>query len=341
MMRRRVLFAAAAAPLLAALPSYAAEQEPERRDITLAMGVWMIDFLPLVLADTLGLFKQQGMNVTVQNFSQGGSASLQALLGGSANAAVASYDHTIQMQAQRRNIEAVTLLNPVPGLVLGVRSDLADRVKGPEDFRGLKLGVTVPGAAGDFLIKYMLKNKGLPLTDIAFVATGSGASCIAAVEQKQVDLVLNYDPAMTLLERRGSIKVLLDTRTDAGTKLAYGGDYPFLCLYLMRDFIDRNPVAVQRLTNALVEALRFIAAHTSDQIAAVLPTPYLLGDKSLFIAILDRSRGSFSPDGRFDPAALTTPLRVLSTFDDRVAAAKIDLDKTYTNRFADAAHASG
>jgi NitT/TauT family transport system substrate-binding protein len=344
-MRRRTFIASAALPFVASPPvsaqGSAQNAAPEQRKITLAMGVWMIDFLPLVLADTLGLFKQQGMDVTVQNFSQGGSASLQALMGGSADAVVASYDHTIQMQAQRRDIQAVALMNPLPGLVLGVRSDLAEHVKDVHDFKGLKLGVTVPGAAGDYLMKYMLRNAGMSPTDVAFVAVGSGANCVAAVEQKQVDLVLNYDPAMTVLERRGSIKIMIDTRTEAGTQSAYGGKYPFLCLYTMRDFIERNPVSVQRLTNALVGGLRYIHDHSSEQIADALPTSYLQNDRALFINILDRSRQSFSPDGRFDPEALKTPLRVLTTFDERIAKAKIDLSRTYTNRFVDAVATKG
>lgn len=331
--------AAAAAPFL--MHRANAADTPERTKVTVAMGTFMIDFLPLVLADTLGLFKQQGLDVTIQNFSAGGSASLQALLGGSVDTAVASYDHTIQMQAQHKEIQAVVLLNPVPGLVLAVRSDLADKVKSIKDYKGLKLGVTVPGAAGDFLMKYMLVNNGMQASDISFVGIGAGASCIAAVENKQVDLVLNYDPAITILEQRKLIVPLLDTRTDAGTKAAYGGDYPFLCLYSMRSFIDQNPVTIQRMVNALVGALVYIGSHSSTQVADALPAAYLLGNKSLFVDILDRSKQSFSADGRFDPQALATPLRVLSTFDPRIANAHIDLDKTYTNRFVEAATHAG
>jgi NitT/TauT family transport system substrate-binding protein len=331
--------AAAAASMGLGWPSFA--QAPERSSVTLAMGTFLIDFLPLVLADKLGLFRQQGLDVTVQNFSTGGSASLQALLGGSVDTAVASYDHTIQMQAQNKEIQAVALLNPVPGLVLAVRQDLADRVKGIKDFKGLKLGVTVPGAAGDFLMKFMLANNGMPATDLAFIGIGAGASCVAAVEKKQVDLVLNYDPAITILEQRKLIVPLLDTRTEAGTRAAYGGAYPFLCLYSLRGFIDRNPLTIQRMVNALVLALRYIRSHASTVIADAMPPAYLMGDKSLFISILDRSRQSFTVDGRFDPKALETPLRVLSTFDARIANAHIDLSRTYTNRFVDAAPQAG
>ena len=338
MRRRSLIGGALAAPMISRL---AWADAPEREHTTVAMGTFMMGFLPLVLADTLGLFKQQGVNVAMQTFSTGGSASLQALLGGSVDTVVASYDHTIQMQAQHKEIQAVALLNPLPGMVLCVRKDLADKVKTVTDFKGLKLGVTVPGAAGDFLVKYMLKNHGMQPTDVSFIGTGSGASCIAAVEKKQVDLVLNYDPAITILLQRDLVVPMIDTRTEDGTRAAYGGDYPFLCLYSMRRFIDAYPVTIQRMVSALVQGLHYIGSHSSAQIADALPQTYLLGDKKLFIDIVDHSRQSFSADGRFDPKALETPLRVLSAFDERIASAKIDLSQTYTNRFVDSAQHSG
>jgi NitT/TauT family transport system substrate-binding protein len=46
----------------------------------------------------------------------------------------------------------------------------------------------------------------------------------------------------------------------------------------------------------------------------------------------------YSPDGRFPESAPAKVLKVLSLFDQQVAGARIDLEKTYTNRFVDEAH---
>jgi NitT/TauT family transport system substrate-binding protein len=300
------------------------------------MGVLGIGAMPLLLADSLGLFKQQGLNVSVLNVPAGGVAVLRAVLGGTADVALGSYDHTIQMQVQGKDLQGIVLNGTLPGLVLAVRAELTDRVKTVADFKGLRIGVAVLGSPGDAMVRTMLNKAGVGSNDVAIVGIGSGDSVLAAVERKVVDLIVNDDPVMTILERLGKIRVLTDTRTEAGCIAAFGGPYPLLCLYALRDFVERNPVAVQRLTNALVGGLRYLHAHYSAELLDAVAPKYKLGERSLAIAMLDKSRQMFSRDGRFDPVALQTPLRVISAFESKIAAAQVDLSRTYSNAFVDA-----
>ena len=283
----------------------------EKTDIALVMGVLGVGAMPLLLADTLGLFKQQGLNVAVLSAPTGTAAVLRAVLGGRADVGLGNYDDTIQTQVQGPELQAVVLTDTLPGIVLAVRSELADRVKSAADFKGLRVGVPLLGSAGEAMVRTMLQQAGVAGTDV----------------------VVNYDPAMTILERLGKIRVLTDTRTQSGCIAAYGGLYPSLCLYGQRAFIDRHPVATQRLTNALVGGLRYLHSRTgADALDAIAPK-YRLGDRTLALAVLEKSRQRFSRNGRFDPAALQTPLRVMSVFDSKIAAAQIDLSRTFTNAF--------
>ena len=305
----------------------------EKTDIALVMGVLGVGAMPLLLADTLGLFKQQGLNVAVLSAPTGTAAVLRAVLGGRADVGLGNYDDTIQTQVQGPELQAVVLTDTLPGIVLAVRSELADRVKSAADFKGLRVGVPLLGSAGEAMVRTMLQQAGVAGTDVAIVAIGYGDSALLAVERKLVDVVVNYDPAMTILERLGKIRVLTDTRTQSGCIAAYGGLYPSLCLYGQRAFIDRHPVATQRLTNALVGGLRYLHSRTgADALDAIAPK-YRLGDRTLALAVLENSRQRFSRNGRFDPAALQTPLRVMSVFDSKIAAAQIDLSRTFTNAF--------
>ena len=68
-----------------------------------------------------------------------------------------------------------------------------------------------------------------------------------------------------------------------------------------------------------------------------IPAGYKTADRDLNIEIMKASGALFSRTGLFDPATLTTPLTVLSGFDETIGTAKIDLSKTYTNRFAEEA----
>lgn len=323
--------------LLLTHPARLPAQPPaEKPKITISIGTFVTGYLPLPLAEALGYFKDEGLDVQIQVFGSGGSKSLQAVVGGSSDFAIGSYDHTIQMQAQGKELLALVLLNRNPGTVLGVRADLADKIKTLKDLQGQTVGVTAPGSHADFFVRYLMGREGLKGTDVSFIGIGGGSTAVAAVERKAVAAVSNYDPAITILERRGLIKLLVDARTHEGAVRAYGGDHPFACLYANRDFVEKNPVTAQKVVNALLKTLRWMRAHSPEEIAAKLPKEYVIADPGTFVQIYQESRDLFSEDGRFVEENLATVQRVLGSFDEKIGQARIDLSRTYTNRFVEA-----
>jgi NitT/TauT family transport system substrate-binding protein len=74
-----------------------------------------------------------------------------------------------------------------------------------------------------------------------------------------------------------------------------------------------------------------------EEIAAVMPEEYALGDKALYVEAIRHSLPMYSPDGRFGREAAETALTVLKAFDPDVAGARIDIGATYTDAFIDKA----
>jgi hypothetical protein len=70
--------------------------ELEKSSLKLAVGgKSLIAYLPLTIAERRGYFTKEGLDVEINDF-QGGSKSLQALVGGSADIACGAYEHTLQ-----------------------------------------------------------------------------------------------------------------------------------------------------------------------------------------------------------------------------------------------------
>jgi NitT/TauT family transport system substrate-binding protein len=311
--------------------------EPEKSKLSIAVGSQILNYMPLALANSLGNFKQEGLDVTIENFQAGGSKALQALIGGSVDATVGFYDHTIQMQAQGKEISCVFLLNDIPAIVMGVRADLGDKIKSVADLKGLKIGITAPGSSTDMIARYLVKKAGLGPRDVNIIAVGSGAPGMTALESKNVDALMYFDPVATLMARKGTAKILYDARNVEGSKAMFGGVYPTACLYSTKAFIEKNPETVQRMANGLLRTMRFIAASTPEQLVDAIPAGYKIDDRALNIEIIKASSSLFSKTGLFDAKSAETPLAVLSDFDPKIAAAKIDLSRTFTNRFAEEA----
>src|SRR5215217_425030 len=98
---------------------------PEKKQLTLAVGgKTALYYLPLTIAERLGYFKEQGLDVSINDF-RGGAQSLQALVGGSADVVTGAYEHTIRMQAKGQDVRALIELGRFPGIVLGLRKDRA------------------------------------------------------------------------------------------------------------------------------------------------------------------------------------------------------------------------
>jgi len=326
------LFLASLAAVLAVM-SVAHAQTPEKKQITLGVGgKTALYYLPLTIAERLGHFKEQALEVTINDF-RGGAQSLQALAGGSVDVVTGAYEHTIRMQAKGQDVRALVELGRFPGIVLGVRKDRADAYKSPADLKGMKIGVSAPGSSTNFFVMYLLAKAGLKPTDASYIGVGIGPSVIAAVIKGEIDAMSNLDPMMTKLELDGQIKVVADTRTEEGTRAIFGGSNPAAVLYAKQDFVARNPNTAQALVNAFYKTLKWLERATPEQVTATVPEEYWLGDRALYTAAVKANKPVYSVTGIIPASGMKSASDMLVAFDDELKNAKLDLTKTFDDRF--------
>lgn len=331
-MRRFTKILAAAALAGLALTGGAQAQALEKTKVALGVGgKALLYYLPLTVAERKGFFKEQGLDVEISDFA-GGSKSLQALVGGSVDVVAGAYEHTIRMQAKGQDIRAVVELGRFPGIVLAVRKGV--KYDGPADLKGLKIGVTAPGSSTNMLVNFVLAKGGLTSADASFIGVGSAASAVAAIKKGEIDAISHLEPVISMLERDGSIRAVVDTRTEAGTKALFGGSNPAAVLYAKEEFIAKNPNTTQALVNALVKSLKWLHKASPADVAAVVPPEYLLGDKALYELAVQNSLPSYSLTGVIDPAAMQSAYDMLKKFDPAMKDANVDLAKTFDPRFA-------
>ena len=295
-------------------------------------GKSAVFYLPLSVTERLGYFKDAGLDVEISDVASGGRT-LQAIIGGSAEIGIGTFDHTIQMQAKNQPVVALVQYGRYPGFVLAMMRGKADLYKSPKDLKGLKIGVTSPGSSTHFMVAYMMARNGLKIDDASFVGTGTTSTAVAAARRAEIDAIVSSDPMITMMENDNLVKIVADTRTADGTKAVYGGPYPGGVIYATPAYIEKNPQAVQKVVDAFVRGLKWIADHSAEDIAKLMPEEYSLGNPPIYIKSLTVSKPMYSPDGHFEPGAVETAHAVLKVFDPAVAAATIDLSKTYNDTF--------
>jgi NitT/TauT family transport system substrate-binding protein len=169
---------------------------------------------------------------------------------------------------------------------------------------------------------------------VSFIGVGTSSGAITAMRSGQIDAISNIDPVITMLEQKGDIRIVTDTRTLKGTKEVFGGSMPAGCLYAPTKFIQENPRTTQALANAMVRALKWLQTAGPSDIIKTVPDAYLLGDRALYLAAFANVRESISIDGVVPTDGPPTALKSLASFDNTVKADRIDLTKTFTNEFA-------
>lgn len=319
------------------MPSFAQDAKPEKATLTLGVGGKpLLYYLPLTIAERKGFFKEEGLDVTINDFA-GGSKSLQALVGGSVDVVTGAYEHTIRMQDKGQDITAVCDLGRFPGIVIAVRKNLEGEVKSVADLKGRKIGVTAPGSSTALMLQYALLKNGLKAEDASIIGIGGGAGAVAAMKSGEIDGISNLDPVIAQLEFEGDIKVLLDTRTEAGTRELFGGPNPAATVYLKREFAEANPVTTQRVVNAFMKSLKWIGSASPADVADTVPQEYLLGNRDLYMEAVKNSKEMYSPDGMVTKEGYDSMMGVLKTLDPDLANADVAYEKTFDPKFVQAA----
>lgn len=326
-MRKTTLCVLCALLIAAAAPASAAD-----RIVLIVGGIEKQIYLPARLADQLGYFKEEGLDVELLSESSGINAE-DMLLSGAAQGVIGAYDHTIDLQAKGKAVQSVVQFSIAPGEVELVATRLAKQIKSPADFKGRRLGVTGLGSSTSFLTQYLAALHQVKTSEITLVATGGGPTFIAAIKQGRIDAGMTTEPTASRLLTTGEAQVLVDLRTPDATRKALGGLYPFACLYMETAWVNNHRAETQKLVNAFVMALRYISTHSAAEIAAEMPAHYVAGDKALYIQSLANSKSMFTPDGVMPPSGPPTVLKILSSVNRTVRETTIDLSRTYTTEF--------
>ena len=300
-------------------------------------GINFIPYLPVALAKQLGEFEKAGLDVELISF-KGGAPVATALIGGSVDVASGYYEHTIQFATKGKSVRSFVIATRLPGLALVVAPKFKNEIKTIKDLAGKHVGVSAPGSATDFMLKFVLRKNGVDPASVAVVGVGEPASTVAAIEQGQVDAALNGEPGITVLQSKyNDLPILVDTRTEAGTRQLFTGDYPAACLYAMSDWLDHHQEEARRLAFAMVSTLRWIDTHTPEEIVAKMPKEIVGPDPTLYLAVVKHMMQIFSKDGLMTLETAQNPYTLLKQSVPDVAAAKIDIAATFTNEFAEAA----
>src|ERR671935_1726321 len=238
-MRSFGIFAATAA-LLVAAPAAA-------QDVKVGIGIsgWT-GFAPLTLASQAGIFKKNGLDVTLSKIPQ--KDRHLAIASGAIQCAATTVETWISWNANGVATKQIFQLDKSYGADgMATRNDIASI----KDLKGKTIAASAPGTSPYFALAWMLKKNGLSVKDVTVVNLEPAAAAQAFVSG-QNDAAMTYEPYLSTVR----------AAPDAGKIIATTLDYPMVMdtFGCTPKFIAENEAAVKALAKSYFEALDMIKA---------------------------------------------------------------------------------
>ena len=272
---------------LAALAAGAAGAQETK----LAMGIsgWT-GFAPLTLAKEAGIFKKNGLDVTIKKIPQ--ASRHLAIQSGDIQCAATTVETWIVWNANGVATKQLFQLDKsygADGMV--VRPNIASI----KDLKGKTVAASAPGTAPYFTLAWFLKKNGLSVKDVTVVNLEPGPAAQAFIAG-QNDAAMTYEPYLSSVR----------AAPQAGKIIATTLDYPMIMdtVGCTPKFIDENPKAVKALTDSYFEALEMI---NKDQAKAyeimgadVRQSGEAFGNSAKFLRWQDREANKKFFQGEFE-----------------------------------------
>jgi len=270
------------------------------------------------IAQKLGLFEKEGLAVSLQEIAGTGKA-MEALLSGSADSIVGTYEQAIQVQALGKPVVAYLQLTDCHCLAMVALKT--------GSLKGKVIGVAAPGGQMQNFATTVLEQTGLSASDVSFAAIGVGPSALVAIESGKVDAaVVLANTLVPLRQRHPETVTLAETFTPEGNRRVFGTDgYPSMALLGQPDWLRSDPDRTRRLVRAMRAAVRWIRENSPETVQAKLGS----GNVEALRLHLPR----YDPRGEFRLDQARTVYEFLAKNNPAVKAAKINLPQTFTNEF--------
>lgn len=282
--------------------------------VTITQGSDALAYMaPLFVGLDQGFFQRNNVTIKFVSFPAG-SLGPPALLNGDVDVVDTSFSDIANLRNQGKNIIGVyELLNrSTQDLVVSTKvvkdrnlspaMPLIDRLKA---LKGLRLGITSPGAPSDVFIRYLVKQGGLnPDTDVQIIRVGSSAAERVAMQSGQIDAFIVSAPFSVQTEREGTGVILVKGPAGEVPGLS---DLIYVALAMRSDWVESHPAAVRAYVKSIQEANAWMRDHRDETIKSLQKAFPSVDGQSLAVGY-DALLGAISKDGKFDESVVKTTM---------------------------------
>ncbi|MEE4239956.1 MAG: ABC transporter substrate-binding protein [Desulfopila sp.] len=263
-MKRATIWLAVAAVsvLMLAQSGGAAEKSQPEKLTTLTVAELRSEFwLPAYLAETLGFYKEEGLNVRFIT-TKDGPVAFQGMHAGSADLTMLSTEPVLRAQAKGlESIIFMALLTNKPYMFVG-----SPAIKDVKQLKGKTIFAGAPGSAPHSFALSILEKAGMKDTDVNWAQMEYGAS-LAALEKGHIEASYIRSTAKKEIAAVGA-NILVDVSDPVQHEKIYGTSrYESTIVTGTKKFVRENPETIQKFANAVVRAMIWLNENSNEAAA--------------------------------------------------------------------------
>jgi NitT/TauT family transport system substrate-binding protein len=290
--RRSMLKGAALVTSLIPVVGSKRAKADDAKHVKLAFCSQLLCVVPYEIARASGSFKKHGLDVELV-YTRGGSAAMNALVGGAVDYAATALDVAIQAYSKGAEIRRFAVTGRLPLFALVTAPKTADTIKSVKDLEGKTVGVSALGNADHALLLFLLKEAKADASKVQFAAMG--VNLLEALRQGQVDAGLVQEPALTLLVQ-SKARVLVNAMDTKDANKYLGGSYEFMGVAVRAKEVEQRKPEMAAIAKGLADGLAVLRKMSASEITAALPPALTAGtDTKQLGEILVRYRESLYP----------------------------------------------
>ena len=247
--------------LLAIGVLYRKEKKTELKKITVAEVAHSVFYAPMYVADALGYFEEEGLDVDIV-LTSGADSVAASVMSGSAEIGFCGSEQSIYIY---NGGEKDYLVN-FAGLTKRDGSFIVGRVDKDFDIMDLKGSHIIAGREGGMpamTLAYTLNEQGISLDELEFDTSIAFAAMGGAFISGTGDYVALFEPTALSIEKNEYGYVVASLGM-------LGGEVPYTTFQARKSYIEKNKDVIKGFTNAIQKGLDYTYSHKDSEIADLL-----------------------------------------------------------------------
>ncbi|MGU9539823.1 ABC transporter substrate-binding protein [Clostridium tepidum] len=305
------------------------EETKKLTKVRLNEVVRSVFYAPMYVAINEGIFEEEGIEIDLST-GQGADKTMQQVLSKSADIGFCGPEQVIYIYNQKREDYPVLFaqLTQSDGSFL-VGKNKEENFKW-ESLKGKKIIGGRPGGMPEMALEYVLKNKGInPKSDVELITNLAFTATAGAFKSGTGDYVALFEPTASMLEKENSGHIVASIGESAG-------NIPYTCYFSTKSYMEKNPETIQKFTNAIYKAQKWIDKHTEEEVAKSIISFFPGAKEDIIINVIKNYKkiNAFASTPTLKEENLNKLMDIIQSYDKQLIPTKPEFNKIVNTKFS-------